>query len=82
MRATNDESKKKALIETWKSKEAVPINQAVFGTGRSSDSLLLKAFKYIASNPMYIFGILYFVKKFLRYLEELGRDEIEGQKEL
>ncbi|KAL7543317.1 hypothetical protein ACHAXR_012644 [Thalassiosira sp. AJA248-18] len=82
METTSDASKK-ALIQSWLSKEAVPIDEAVLGSGGGgSDNLLVKIVKYFASNPMYIFGLLYFAKQFLRYLEELGKDEIEGKKEL
>jgi hypothetical protein len=79
MQATSDESKR-ALMESWKSTEAVPLDQAVFSSGSSSwlGSILV----FIAKNPVYLFGILYFVKQFFRYLERLGEDVEEGKKEL
>jgi hypothetical protein len=74
MGATSDESKR-ALIESWKSIEAVPVEQAVFSSGSSSwiGSLLM----FIAKNPVYLFGTLYFVKRFFRYLERLGEGDDE-----
>ena len=77
MEATSEDSKK-ALIKSWLDKEAVPIDQAEFGTG-SSKSLVNKIFSFFVQRPMAIFGLLYFVKKLLLYLEELGKDEIEGE---
>ena len=104
MKATSEESKK-ALIKSWLDKEAVPIEQAVFGAG-SSQSLFNKILMFFVQRPLvrlwsdlvllfvslsltsishmrfstaqYIFGLLYFAKKILLYLEELGKDEIEG----
>ncbi|KAL7552197.1 hypothetical protein ACHAWF_015414 [Thalassiosira exigua] len=70
---------KKALIQSWLDKEAVPIDQAVFTGAGGSGNLLGKVLKFFATRPIYLFGMLYFLKRFLRYLEELGKDEIEGQ---
>ena len=50
MQATNDESKK-ALVQSWLSKEAVPIEQAVLGQGGGADNLLVKVLKYIIQRP-------------------------------
>ena len=77
MKADTEESKK-ALIQSWLSKEAVPIEEAVFGTAGGDDSLLMWAFKKIATNPVYLIGMWYLLKKLLKHLEELGKDEIEG----
>ena len=79
MQATTDESKR-ALLERWKSAEAVPIDQAVFSSG-SNTGLIGSIFMFIAKNPVYLFGMLYFFKRFLRYLERLGEDD-DGEKEL
>jgi hypothetical protein len=78
MQTSSDESRK-ALVETWKSSEAVSIDQAVFSSG--SNSWLGSLLMFVAKNPVYLFGLLYFVKQFFRYLESLGDDE-EGKKEL
>ena len=78
MQTSSDESRK-ALVETWKSSEAVPIDQAVFSSG--SNSWLSSLLMFVAKNPVYLFGLLYFVKQFFRYLESLGDDE-EAKKEL
>ena len=50
MQATNDESKK-ALVSTWLSKDAIPIEQAVLGQGGGGDNLLVKVLKYIIQRP-------------------------------
>ena len=81
MQATTEESKK-ALIQTWLSKDAVPVEEAVFSSGGGSRNIFVKIFMMFARNPAYIFGTIYFIKQFLRYLERLGKDEIEDQKEL
>mmetsp|Transcript_28840 Transcript_28840/g.47248 ORF Transcript_28840/g.47248 Transcript_28840/m.47248 type:complete len:208 (-) Transcript_28840:71-694(-) len=83
MKASSEESKK-ALIASWLSKEAVPIDQAVLGGGGGggSDNLLVKIFKYFLTRPTHIFGLIYFIKQLLRYLEEQGKDGIEDQNEL
>lgn len=83
IKAGDSDASQKALVQSWIEKEAVPIDQAVFGGG-ATKSFIVKAFMHIAKNPAYIFGIIYFVKQFLRYLEQLGKgdSEIEGQKDL
>lgn len=78
MQVSSDASKK-ALIQSWLAKEAVPVDQAVFSSG-GSENIFMKILKYFMKNPMYIFGMIYLIKQFLRYLEALGKDE--GQKEL
>jgi hypothetical protein len=38
---------------------------------------------YFARNPVYLVGVFYFVKRFFKYLEELGQSkDIDGGKEL
>jgi hypothetical protein len=76
MKATSEDSKK-ALIKSWLDKQAVPIEQAQFGAG-SSQSPLMKVVMFFLSRPVYLFGLYYLVKQAVKYLEELGRDEIEG----
>jgi len=82
MQSGISDDSKKAVIESWIAKEAVPIDQAVFGGESGSENLLVKLIKFLATKPAYIFGLLYFVKKFMLYLEEMGKGEIEDQKEL
>ena len=79
MQAGSSAASKKALVQTWISKEAVPVENAVFGGG-GSDNVLVKIFMYIIKRPTFIFGLLYFIKRFLLYLERLGNDN--DQKEL
>lgn len=76
MKATSEESKK-ALIKSWLDKEAVPYGQAKFGTG-SSQSPLMKVVMFFVQRPVYIFGLYYIIKTAWKYLDELGKDEIEG----
>mmetsp|Transcript_24495 Transcript_24495/g.35074 ORF Transcript_24495/g.35074 Transcript_24495/m.35074 type:complete len:222 (+) Transcript_24495:71-736(+) len=76
MKATDEESKK-ALIQSWLEKKAVPIDQAQFGTD-TSQSLLMKVVMYFVNRPVHAFGLYYLIKQGLKYLDELGRDEIEG----
>lgn len=76
MKAT-DEGSKKALIQSWLEKEAVPIDEAEFGTG-AHQSLLMKVVMYFVHRPVHVFGLYYLIKQGLKYLEELGSDEIEG----
>ena len=75
MKATDEESKK-ALIKSWLEKEAVPIDELEFGTGQSQ-TLLKKVFMFFVNRPVYVFGLYYLIKQGLKYLDELGRDEIE-----
>jgi hypothetical protein len=80
MRAISDESRK-ALFQSWLTKEAVPIDQAVL-VDEDTRGLLLKVFMFIAKKPQYIIAMFYLVKRFLQYLENLGKEEIMNQKEL
>eukprot|EP00585_Thalassiosira_rotula_P001815 CAMPEP_0196137574 /NCGR_PEP_ID=MMETSP0910-20130528/5512_1 /TAXON_ID=49265 /ORGANISM="Thalassiosira rotula, Strain GSO102" /LENGTH=224 /DNA_ID=CAMNT_0041398053 /DNA_START=195 /DNA_END=869 /DNA_ORIENTATION=- len=84
MSAGSDASAQKELVQSWLSKEAVPIHQASFGSGGGgSDNLIVRAIKYILTKPTYMLGIYVIVKKILRYLEEMGEDGgIEDGKEL
>mmetsp|Transcript_33194 Transcript_33194/g.69854 ORF Transcript_33194/g.69854 Transcript_33194/m.69854 type:complete len:221 (+) Transcript_33194:113-775(+) len=81
MEASSDASKK-ALIQSWLSKEAVPIDQAILSSGGSDSNLIMKIFMFFAKRPTYLFGVLYFVKQLMRYLEEVGKGENADQKEL
>ena len=76
MQATSVESKK-ALLQSWKSTDAVPIEQAVFSS--ASGSWLGSLLMFVAKNPVYLFGVLYFVKRFLKYVEKLGEEESEKE---
>jgi len=85
MSAGSDVSLQKELVQSWLSKESVPIDQASFGSGSGggSDNLIVRAIKYILTKPTYMLGIYVIVKKLLKYLEEMGGDGgIEDGKEL
>ena len=77
MQATTDEAKL-ALLESWKATDAVPIERAVFASG-GSNGWLGSIIMFFARNPVYLIGMFYFVKRFFRYLEELGKSD-EGMK--
>ena len=80
MQASSDDSRK-ALLQSWLTKEAVPIDQAVL-VDEATGGLLAKAFFFIAKRPQYLIAIFYFGKRFLHYLETLGKEEILDQQEL
>ncbi len=80
MQASSDELRK-ALFQSWLTKEAVPIDQAVLVDG-ATGGLLAKAFFYIAKRPQYIIAIFYLVKRFLHHLEALGKEETLDHQEL
>ena len=70
-----EEEPARALLQTWLAKEAVPISQAVLGANKNEGGWAFKILMFFARKPMYIFGLIYFVKKILAYLEELGKEE-------
>ena len=55
----NDASKRKELIESWKTKERVPLSEANLG---GEQSFLMQIIMFFARNPFYIFGLLYMFK--------------------
>mmetsp|Transcript_11838 Transcript_11838/g.26034 ORF Transcript_11838/g.26034 Transcript_11838/m.26034 type:complete len:229 (+) Transcript_11838:137-823(+) len=80
MQASNPTSKKE-LLQTWLTTEAVPIDDAVMGAsngGGGVGSWIGSILMFFARKPMYLFGLLYFAKQGLRYLERLGQEE-EGE---
>ena len=80
MQASSSDETKKSLVQTWLSKEAVPIDQAVLGaTAGESQNVLVRIFLFFARKPVYMFAALYVLKRFLLYLEKLGK---EGENEL
>mmetsp|Transcript_10471 Transcript_10471/g.14032 ORF Transcript_10471/g.14032 Transcript_10471/m.14032 type:complete len:230 (+) Transcript_10471:67-756(+) len=78
--AGEDVSKGKELVSLWKSKEAVPFDRAVFNGGQSGFSIR-KVIMFFLSNPVYIVGMLYFAKKGMKYLADLGEED-EDEEEL
>ena len=76
--ARDDVTKSQGLdtIEAWKAVEPVPIEEANLAQQGGGPSGLMGIIFYILKNPIYIFGILYFYKRFLRYLQ--GDDETVG----
>mmetsp|Transcript_15429 Transcript_15429/g.19578 ORF Transcript_15429/g.19578 Transcript_15429/m.19578 type:complete len:223 (-) Transcript_15429:56-724(-) len=71
-----NEENSKSLIESWKSTEAVPIEEATL-SGTGPDGIFVKIFKTIISNPMYMVALIFMGKKLLKKLEELGSVEDE-----
>mmetsp|Transcript_26268 Transcript_26268/g.55869 ORF Transcript_26268/g.55869 Transcript_26268/m.55869 type:complete len:205 (+) Transcript_26268:390-1004(+) len=80
MEADGSYRSKKALVQSWISKEALPVDQAVLST--DADNILVKLVKHILTRPAYIFGIIFLVKRFLQFLEEMGKEGSEEGKEL
>jgi hypothetical protein len=56
------------VIESWKSIDAVPIEEANLLPPSSSG--IVGIISYILKNPIYIFGLLYFYKRLTKYLQE------------
>lgn len=65
-------------IEAWKAVEAVPIEEANLADQGSGPSGIMGIIFYILKNPIYIFGLLYFYKRFLKYLEDDSGASIEA----
>jgi len=80
MDAGSDPTKRKALIESWKTKEAVPLTEATF-SGSGPPNVLMQILMTFLKNPMILVGIWYFVKKFFKSMEQLA-DEDEAATEL
>lgn len=74
--AHKDDEKSKELIQKWKNTEAVPIEEAQL-SGTGPDGMVMKVIKTILTNPTYIIGLIFFAKKLMKYLEELGSEEEE-----
>ena len=70
-----DAAKGKELIQSWKSKEAVPLDQAKFNEGQPGGGILWTIISYFLRNPLSIFAILYVYNKFVKKLEDLGAEE-------
>ena len=75
-----DDGRRKEVVRSWRSREAVPIEDAVMTAADGGGGLIGKIIMFFARNPAWIFGLIYFSKKFFKYLEELGEDD--GGKEL
>ena len=56
------------VVEVWKRTPPVPLDDIVAAAAGSNDplSLLKRLVTHVLKNPIYIFGILYFVKQFWR----------------
>lgn len=70
----NSVEKGKELVDRWKTAEAVPIEEAqLSGTGQGG--ILWRIVMTFLRNPMYIVGLLFFVKKFMRKLQNAEQRE-------
>lgn len=70
----NSVEKGKELVDRWKTAEAVPIEEAqLSGTGQGG--ILWRIVMTFLRNPMYIVGLLFFVKKFMRKLQNVEQRE-------
>ena len=78
MGAGGDDAKQKEVIQKWKSIEAVPIEEADLSSGAGQGGIGAIV-TFLLRNPIYIFGLLYFARRALAYLQEMGRDDDEEQ---
>ena len=77
MSAGGDDAKQKEIIQKWRSIEAVPIEEADLSSGAGPGGIGAVV-TFLLRNPIYIFGLLYFARRALAYLQEMGRDDEEG----
>ncbi len=80
MQANSDESRK-ALFQSWLSKEAVPLDKAIL-VDESTGGLLWKVFMFVAKRPQFILAVFYLIRRSLKQMETLGKDESSDEKEL
>ena len=80
MQASSDESRK-ALFQSWLSKEAVPLDQAIL-VHESTGGLLWKIFMFVAKRPQFILAVFYLIRRSLKQMETLGKDESSDENEL
>mmetsp|Transcript_19921 Transcript_19921/g.28808 ORF Transcript_19921/g.28808 Transcript_19921/m.28808 type:complete len:149 (-) Transcript_19921:281-727(-) len=64
------------LVETWKKIESVPIEEAAAKRAESvpKRSMLMSLVMHIAKNPIWIFGLIYIYKRFMKYAQTAGED--------
>lgn len=70
MRAGKDDVKRKELINSWKNKEAVPIEQAKFGQSAAGVFSFEAIVGLLLKNPIYVFALLYFFSKIWKTLSK------------
>jgi nucleoredoxin len=71
-KVAGDNDKGLETIAAWKAVEPVPIEEANFNQGGGGPGGIMGIIFYILKNPIYIFGMLYFWKKLVRYLQQAG----------
>lgn len=76
MEIAGSKEKGEALVTEWKRREAVDIEKAKFN---GQKSWLSKVLLFIAKNPIYLFGLMYITKKAMKYLQDLGEDDDDGE---
>ena len=69
-KASGSPEKGHEVISGWKSVDPVPIEEADFSQQGGGPSGIMGIIFYILKNPIYIFGLLYFYKQFLKYLNQ------------
>lgn len=74
------EEARRALVQSWLAREAVPLDRAAFGGDVAPAT---RAFRYVLSRPMLLFGVMYGVNQGLRYLAGLvmGKGAIEEEQQ-
>jgi nucleoredoxin len=77
------EEKRNQLIQWWKNKEAVPLDQADLGGGSWFSGGIGGILMAIMKNPTYIFGLLYLFKMAKTFFQEhFATAAVEADKEL
>mmetsp|Transcript_20193 Transcript_20193/g.58402 ORF Transcript_20193/g.58402 Transcript_20193/m.58402 type:complete len:210 (-) Transcript_20193:61-690(-) len=66
------------VVEAWKKREAVPIEEAKFGQGEQSFGVG-SIVSFFLKNPLYIFGMLYFFNRIMEHLKKLGEEDEEKE---
>eukprot|EP00978_Attheya_sp_CCMP212_P003220 scaffold6612_cov44-Attheya_sp.AAC.5 len=73
-RAGTDTEKYKEIVQQWRDTEAVPYDQATFGKEKPPFGIGTIV-SFFMRNPLYIFALLFMVKRGLKTLAALGKDD-------
>ena len=76
--AAGSETKCNDLINKWKNTEAVPIEDAKL-SGSGPSGILKQILMKFLSNPMYLVGLYYLVRKFIFKFEEISKEHEESE---
>lgn len=77
MRVGNSVEKGKELVEKWKMTQAVPIEQAQLSGGGQGGGILWNIVMMFMRNPMYLVGMFYLVKKWIKWIQNAQQSDQE-----